>query len=95
MILGEPEGISRPYGDKLISIATKGMRHHIFDAVRLRRAPDHDVEPSARLRRKEIRAKRGEIRAGHDAARCRVLVVLAAIGPGDSRGAEEEAAVEV
>ena len=93
----KPEGISRPYGEKFISIATKSMQDHILYAMRLRRAPDHDVEPSAGLWRKEIRAKGGEIRAGHDAARCRVLIVLvvAAIGLGNSRGAEEEAAVEV
>ena|SRR5260221_3738823 len=97
VILCKPEGISRPYGEKLVSIATKSMQDHILDAVGLRRAPDHDVEPSAGLGRKEIRAKGGEIRTGHDAARCRVLmlVVVAAIGLGNSRGAEEEAAVEV
>jgi len=97
VILGKPEGISRPNSEKLISIATKRMQHHILDAVRLRRAPDHDVEPSARLRRKDICAKSGEIGAGHDAAGGRVLmvVVVAAIGLGDSRGAEEEAAVQV
>jgi len=95
VILGKPEGISRPYSEKFVSIATKSMQDHILDAVGLGRAPDHDVEPSAGLGRKEIRAKGGEIRARHDAAGCRVLVVVAAIGPGNSRGAEEEAAVEV
>jgi len=41
VILGGPEGAPRLYGEKL----------HILDAVGLRRAPDHDVEPSARQRR--------------------------------------------
>jgi hypothetical protein len=97
VILCEPEGISGPYSEQLVSIVTKSVQDHILDAVGLGRAPDHDVEPSASLGRKEIGAKGGEIRAGHDAARCRVLIVVveAAIGLGDSRGAEEEAAVEV
>jgi hypothetical protein len=59
VVLCEPEGISRPYSEKFVSIATKSMQDHILDAVRLRRAPDHDVEPSAGLRCKEIRAKGG------------------------------------
>ena len=61
----------------------------------LRRAPDHDVEPSARPRREEIRAEGGEIRAGHDAAGRRVLMASAAIGLGSARGAEEEGAIEI
>ena len=75
VILCKPEGIPRPYSDELIPIVTKSMRHHILHAVRLRRAPNHNVEPRARLRRKEIRAKGGEIGAGHDAARGRKLVL--------------------
>ena len=63
--------------------------------MRLRGAPDHDVQPSARLRREEIRAEDGEIRAGHDAAGRGVLMALAAGGLGRARGAEEEGAVEV
>ena len=63
----------------------------------LRRAPDHDVEPSARPRREEIRAEGGEIRAGggHDAAGRGVLMASAAIGLGSARGAEEEGAIEI
>ena len=97
MILGKPEGIPRPYSDELIPIVTKSMRHHILYAMRLSRAPNHDVEPRTRLRRKEIRAKGGEIGAGHDTTRGRilVLVVVATIGLGDPRGAQEKAAVEV
>ena len=61
----------------------------------LRRAPDHDVEPSARPRREEIRAEGGEIRAGHDAAGRGVLMASASVGLGSAQGAEEEGAVEI
>ena len=71
------------------------MQHHILDAVRLRRAPYHDVEPCTRLGREEIRAKSSEVRSAHDAARSRVRLVLAAGGLGGTRRAEEERAVEV
>jgi hypothetical protein len=97
MVLREPERVSRPYRDETITITTKCMLHHILDAVRLRRAPDHDVEPGLRLGGKEIRAKGGEVWPAHDAARCGTLelVVLAAGGLGWPRGAEEESAIEV
>jgi hypothetical protein len=62
--------------------------------VGLRRAPDHDVEPSARPRREKIRAEGGEIRAGHDATGRGVLMASAAVGPESARGAEE-GAVEI
>jgi hypothetical protein len=97
MILFEPEGVPRPYGDELISIAAESMRHHIIDAMGLRRAPDHDVEPNTRLRRKNICTEGSEVRARHDAARRGTLMVLvlATIGLRNARGAEEERAVEV
>jgi hypothetical protein len=95
VILGEPEGVPRPYGEKLVSIAAKSIQHHIIDAVGLRRAPDHDVQPSARPRREKIRAERGEIGAGHDAAGRGVLMASAAVGLGSARGAEEEGAIEI
>jgi len=63
--------------------------------VGLRRAPDHDVQPSARPRREEIRAEGGEIRAGHDAAGRGVLMASAAVGLGSARGAEKEGPVEI
>jgi hypothetical protein len=74
--LGEPEGVSCPYGDELISIVTKSMQDHILDAMWLGRAPNHDVEPGTRLRRKDIRAECGEVRTGHDAARRGTLILL-------------------
>jgi hypothetical protein len=76
MILCEPEGVPRPYGDELISIAAESMQHHVLDAVGLRRAPDHNVEPNTRLRRKDVCAEGGEVWSGHDAARRGTLVVL-------------------
>ena len=63
--------------------------------MELCRAPDHDVEPSARPRCEEIRAGGGEIRAGHDAAGRGVLMTSAAVGLGSARGAEEEGAIEI
>jgi hypothetical protein len=60
----------------------------------LRRALDHDVEPRARLRRKEIRVEGGKIRVGHDAAWCGMLMASAMVGLGRGRGAEE-GAVEI
>jgi hypothetical protein len=101
MISGEPERVPRPYGDEPLTTVSKSMGHHILNAMRLRRAPYHNVKPSARLRRKEIRAKGGEVRTTHDAARGRmgrllmVVVMASAEGPGGTRGAEEERAVEV
>jgi hypothetical protein len=77
MILCEPEGIPRPYGDELISIVAESMQHHILDTMRLRRAPDHNVEPNTRLGRKDICAEGGEVRSGHDASRRGTLMVLA------------------
>ena len=73
--------------------------------MRLRRAPDHNIEPSTRLRRKKIRAKGTEIGTWHDAAwgslrvcmlsRLLVLVLNAVGFLGGTLGAEEECAVEV
>ena len=63
--------------------------------MRLRRAPDHDVEPCTRLGREEIRAKSSEVRPTHDAARGRVRLVLAPRGLGGTWGAEEQRAVQV
>ena len=63
--------------------------------MRLRRAPNHNVEPSTRLRRKEVRAEGSQVRTGHDAAQRGVRLVLAAAGLGGAWGAEEERAVQV
>jgi hypothetical protein len=97
MVLREPERISGPYGDEPITILTECMLHHIFNAVRLRRAPNHNVEPHQRLRRKEIRTESREVRPSHDAAQRGTLelMILATVGFRDAGGAEDERAVEV
>jgi hypothetical protein len=93
MVLGKPERVSRPYSDELCAVIPKCMQDHVVDAVRLRRAPDHNVEPFTRAWRKEVRAECGEVRPGHHAARCRTKRVLATGGARRSWGAQEERAV--
>ena len=95
MILCESECVARPYGNELLTIISKRVPHHILNVVRLCGTPDHDIEPGARLRRKEIRAKSGEVRSAHDAAWGWVWLVVPAGGLGRTRRAENEGAVEV
>jgi hypothetical protein len=95
VILCETKGIPRPYCNQPLTIVAQRTGHHILDAMRLRRAPDHNIEPSTRLRRKKVRAEGGQVRAGHDAARGGVRLVLATAGLGGTWGAEKERAVEV
>lgn len=68
----ETEGIPRPCGDEPLTIVAKRMQRHILNAMWLCRAPNHNIEPSARLRRKKIRAKGSEVGTGHNAAWGRV-----------------------
>lgn len=93
MVFGKPERVTRPNSNELRAVIPKRMQDHIVDAVRLRRAPDHDIEPCARTGRKEVCTERGEVRAGHHAARRRAQVGLAAGGTWGSRRAQEECAV--
>jgi hypothetical protein len=89
MGFGKPEGISSPDGHQSIAISAECMLYHILYAVRLRRAPDHDIEPSLGLWSKEISAEGGEVWPWHDATWCWTLMkmVLTAIGFWDARRA--------
>jgi hypothetical protein len=92
----ETKGIPRPYGNQPLTIVAKRMQHHILNAMRLCRAPNHNIEPITRLRRKKIRAKGSEVGTRHDAAWGRVrLLVVTAVGFEGTWGAEEECAIEV
>ena len=93
MVFGKAERVPRPYSNELRAVIPKRMQNHIIDAVRLRRAPDHNVEPCARRGREEVCTERGEVRAWHHAARRRAQVGLAACGTRGTRGAQEECAV--
>ena len=93
MVLSKPERVPRPHSNKLFAVIPKCMPDHVVDAVRLRRAPDHDVEPCARARRKEVRTKGGEVRAGQHAAWHRAWVGLATGRTRRSWGAQEQCTV--
>jgi hypothetical protein len=93
MILGKPERVPRPHSNEPFAVIPKRMPDHVVDAVRLRRAPDHDVEPCARAGRKEVRTKGREVWAGHYAAWRRAQVRLATGCARRSWGTQEECAV--
>jgi hypothetical protein len=69
------------------------VQDHVVDAVRLRGAPDYDIKLCTRAGRKKVCTERGEVRAGHHAARRKAQVALASGGTRGSQGVQEERAV--
>ena len=93
MVFSKTERVPRPHSDEPRAFFPKCVQYHVVDAMRLRRAPDHNIEPCTRAGRKEVCAERREVRAGHHAARRGAQVVLAAGGTRWSWGAQEERTV--
>jgi hypothetical protein len=96
VFFSETKRVPRPYGDETLAIIAKRLRHHILNTVRLCGAPNHNIEPSTRPEREEVRAKSSEVRSTHDAAWGRVRVrMVAAMGFGGTWGTEEQGAIEI
>jgi len=90
------EGIPSPNGHQLLLPLPKTLVHHISNAVRLCRAPDHRIEPRPRGRVEQIITERREARPGEDLAEWSwsgvvgVLVIILAV-----RAAEDEGSLKI
>jgi hypothetical protein len=97
MVFSKAEGISGPSGHQSIAISAECMQYHILDAVWLRRAPDHNIEPILGLWSEQISAEGGEVWSWQDATWCWTLMmmVLTSIGFWAARRSQEEGSIEI
>ena len=65
-LLVKSKRIPSPNSHQLLLPPRKTPLHHISNAMRLRRAPHHRVEPRPRRRVEQIFTQRREVRAGID-----------------------------
>ena len=54
MVFSKTERVPRPHSDEPRAVFPKRMQDHVVDAVWLRGAPDHDIEPFTRTGRKKV-----------------------------------------